>query len=74
MNKQVIPVDFLPIDKETRTHISTELMCFHIGRAPQTARYWAMTEKYPPELKPVRILGRLGWPVSGIRQLLGVQA
>jgi hypothetical protein len=72
MNKKVIPADFLPIDKEERTHVSTELMCFHIGRAQQTARIWAMKETYPPELKPVRILGRLGWPVAGIRKVLGV--
>jgi len=70
----VAPRDFVPIHKETRTHVSTALMCWHLDRKPQTARGWACHETYPKCLKPVRVMGRLAWPVSGIRTLLGLPA
>ena len=66
------PADFVPLQLETRTHVSTAVMCRHIGRQPQTARGWASAETYPEGLKPVRLMGRLAWPVAGIRSLLGV--
>jgi hypothetical protein len=70
--KQVAPHDFVPLHLETRTHVTTAVMCRHIGRRPQTARGWASAETYPPGLKPLRVMGRLAWPVSGIRAVLGV--
>ena len=70
----VAPRDFVPIHKETRTHVSTALMCWHLDRKPQTARGWACHETYPEGLKPLRVMGRLAWPVSGIRTLLGLPA
>jgi hypothetical protein len=66
------PADFIPLDQETRTHVSTPVMCRHIGRKEQTARGWASAETYPDGLKPLRINGRLAWPVAGIRRILGV--
>ena len=66
------PPDFVPLELETRTHVPTRVMCWHIHRQEQTARGWASAETYPPELKPVRIRGRLSWPVSGIKRALGV--
>ena len=47
-------------------------MCWHLGFAPQTARLWACKETYPEGLRPVRINGRLKWPVAGIRKTLGL--
>lgn len=67
------PADFVALHLETRTHVSTKVMCHHIGRQPQTARAWASAESYPPELKPIRIFGRLCWPVAGIKTVLGVE-
>ena len=66
------PADFVRLDLETRTHVSTAVMCRHLGRKPQTARGWACHENYPKGLRPVRVMGRLAWPVAGIRNLLGV--
>lgn len=66
------PPDWVPLHLETRTHVSTAVMCHHIGRSVQTAREWSSRETYPRALKPIRILGRLGWPVSGIRSVLRV--
>ena len=66
------PADFTPLDRETRTHVDTETMCWHLGFAPQTARLWACKETYPEGLRPVRVNGRLKWPVAGIRKTLRV--
>jgi len=39
-----------------------------LNRAPQTLRKWACFENGP--IRPVRINGRLAWPVAAIRALL----
>ena len=67
------PADFVPLHLEARTHVSTAVLCWHIQRKPQTARAWASMQTYPEGLRPTRVVGRLAWPVSGIRKLLGVQ-
>jgi hypothetical protein len=64
------PADFIPLDHETRTHVSTRVMCYHLGRKEQTARGWACREDGP--LRPLRVNGRLAWAVADIRRLLGV--
>lgn len=66
------PAIFTPLDRETRTHVDTATMCWHLGFAPQTARLWACKETYPDGLRPIRVSGRLKWPVAGIRKALGV--
>lgn len=62
------------LDRETRAAVDTETAAFHLNRRPQTLRAWACLETYPDGLKPVRISGRLAWPVAGIRKVLGVPA
>jgi hypothetical protein len=64
--------DFVPLHLETRSHVSTAVMCQHLNRQPQTARSWVHFKTYPECLKPMRVMGRLAWPVSGIRNLLGM--
>jgi hypothetical protein len=66
------PPDFVPLHLETRTHVSTAVLCRHLNRKEQTARGWASAGTYPPGLRPVRCNGRLAWPVAGIRAALGV--
>lgn len=66
------PADFIPLHLENRTHVNTAVMCRHLGRKEQTARGWASAETYPDGLRPIRVNGRLAWPVAGIRRLLGV--
>ena len=63
---------FTSLGLEARTHVDTATMCWHLGFAPQTARLWACKETYPAGLKPIRVNGRLKWPVAGIRKTLGV--
>jgi hypothetical protein len=66
------PIEFIPLTQETRTHVSTKVMCRHLGRKEQTARGWACHEDGP--LRPIRINGRLAWAVADINRLLGVPA
>ena len=66
------PADFVPLHLETRTHVSTAVLCRHLNRKEQTARGWASAETFPEGLRPLRVMGRLAWPVSGIRRVLGV--
>ena len=66
------PCDFIPLNNELRSHVSTKIMCWHLDRAEQTARIWACKENGP--LRPIRVNGRLAWPVSEIRRVLGVQS
>lgn len=57
---------------ETRTHVETAAAAHYLNRRPQTLRGWACFETYPEGLRPIRINGRLAWPVAGIRAVLGV--
>lgn len=60
------------LSAETRIAVDTVAAAHHLNRKPQTLRKWAMGECGP--IKPVRIAGRLAWPVSELRRLLGVPA
>lgn len=61
-----------PLDQERRAAIPTEDAAFHLGRRPQTLRAWACKENGP--IRPIRVNGRLAWPVAEIKRVLGVQA
>ncbi|MBV5297428.1 MAG: DNA-binding protein [Rhodoferax sp.] len=63
---------FTPLALETRTHIETAPAAFNLLRKEQTLRIWACKENGP--LRPIRVNGRLAWPVADIRKLLGVAA
>ncbi len=59
---------FPPIEMETRSHVETACAAFHLLRKPQTMRAYACLENGP--IRPIRINGRLAWPVAEIRALL----
>ena len=61
---------FPSLDLETRTAVDTACAAYHLNRKQQTLRGWACLENGP--LRPVRVHGRLAWPVSELRRLLGV--
>jgi len=63
---------FPPLDELTRPTVPTEQAAYYLDRKPQTLRGWACLENGP--LRPLRVHGRLAWPVSGIKALLGVAA
>jgi predicted XRE-type DNA-binding protein len=56
---------------ESRTHLTTEQAAQLLGRQCQTLRVWACYESKAP-LRPVRVNGRLAWPVGDIARLLGL--
>ncbi len=64
------PLHTIPLDRETRANLPTPEAAFHLNRAQQTLRIWAMRENGP--LRPIRVNGRLGWPVAELRRLLQV--
>jgi hypothetical protein len=61
---------FPPLETVTRPTVETAAAAFYMNRRPQTMRSWASTEAGP--LRPIRINGRLAWPVAGIKAVLGV--
>lgn len=61
---------FVSLDRETRTAVDTETAAYHLSRKPQTLRVWASADSGP--VRPLRVNGRLAWPVAALRELLGV--
>ena len=59
-----------PLDREPRAALSTPEAARHLNRAQQMLRLWAMRENGP--IRPIRINGRLAWPVADLRKLLNV--
>jgi hypothetical protein len=68
MDAQLFPLT--PLDREARTALPTPEAARHLNRAQQTLRLWAMRENGP--IRPIRVHGRLAWPVAEIRKLLNV--
>jgi hypothetical protein len=67
-----ITIQPVPLAQEARTALPTPEAAYHLNRAPQTLRLWACFENGP--LRPIRINGRLAWPVAELRRVLGVPA
>ena len=61
---------FPDIRTESRTHVKTAIAAHWLGRQEQTLRGWACLENGP--LRPIRVSGKLAWPVASIRALLRV--
>ncbi|MBK5204066.1 MAG: DNA-binding protein [Polaromonas sp.] len=63
---------FPPLALVNKPNLTTGELAYYLDRRPQTLRGWACLENGP--LRPVRINGRLAWPVSELRRVLGVTA
>ena len=61
-----------PLERETRAALPTNEAAYHLNRAEQTLRLWAI--KNDGAVKCLRVNGRLQWPVSQIKAVLGVAA
>lgn len=74
MNKSLLSDNrhYPPLAQETRTHLPTDAAAHHLNRSSQTLRMWACHDIGP--IRPTRINGRLSWPVSELRRILGVAA
>ena len=66
------PQHFPPLEQVNRPTVPTEQAAHYLNRRPQTLRGWASAETFPDGLRPVRVHGRLAWPMAGIRAVLGV--
>jgi hypothetical protein len=62
----------ISLQHETRANLPTNEAAYHLNRAQQTLRLWAMREDGP--IRPFRINGRLAWPVAELRRVLQVPA
>lgn len=58
------------LESETRAALPTSEAAFHLNRSQQTMRLWAMRGNGP--IIPLRIHGRLAWPVADLRKLCGI--
>lgn len=63
---------YTPLEWEARAVLPTPEAAFHLNRAQQTLRLWAMHENGP--IRPLRVNGRLAWPVADIRRVLQVES
>lgn len=66
------PQQFPPLELVNRPTVPTEQAAYYLNRRPQTLRHHACMENGP--IRPLRIHGRLAWPVAAIRALLQVPA
>ena len=57
-----------PLEMVDRPTVDTAAGAHYLNRRPQTLRCWACREDGP--LRPIRINGRLAWPVAELRRLL----
>ncbi len=62
--------EFPPIELVNRPTVPTAQAAYYLNRAQQTLREWSMTGKV---IRPIRVNGRLAWPVAEIRRVLGVE-
>lgn len=63
--------NLVPLHLESRSALPTSEAAAHLGRKPQTLRIWAMRGGFGA-IRPIRVNGRLAWPVAGIKAALGV--
>lgn len=67
-----VQLTYPTLDLVTSPTVITEQAAYYLNRKPQTLREWACREHGP--LRPIRVNGRLAWPVSELRRVLGVAA
>ena len=58
------------LSKEMRSTVDTATAAYYLNRRMQTLQKWSSLGTGP--LTPVRLNGRLAWPVSEIKNLMGV--
>lgn len=63
---------FQPLESVTKPNLTTAEIAYYTNQAQQTWRAHACRETFPDGLRPIRIGGRLNWPVTGAKKLLGV--
>lgn len=67
---QPVYATFPPLETVTSPTVDTAAAAYYLNRKPQTLRGHACYGVGP--IRPIRINGRLAWPVSELRRVLGV--
>lgn len=65
------PQQFAPLESVTSPTVGTAACAHYMNRRPQTMRGWACYEDGP--IRPIRVNGRLAWPVADIKRVMGVR-
>ncbi|MCM2340859.1 hypothetical protein [Rhodoferax sp.] len=65
---------YQPLEQVTKPNLTTAELAFYSNMAEQTWRVKACYDTAPAFLRPLRVFGRLAWPTSGAKKLLGVAA
>jgi hypothetical protein len=63
---------FPALESVTRPTVDTAAAAYYLNRRPQTLRCWAVYQDGP--INPIRISGRLAWPVRELKLVLGMAA
>ena len=61
---------FPTLESVTRPTVPTAQAAYYLNRSQQTLRCWSLTGT---PVRPLRVNGRLAWPVAEIKRLLGVE-
>lgn len=64
---------FPPLELEQRPTVHTAAAAYYLNRSPQTLLGWSCKSGVGP-VRPLRINGRLAWPVADLRRVLGIAA
>jgi hypothetical protein len=64
--------EFPKLESVTKPTLTTDEIAFYTNLSPKTWRFKACKEKYPDDLRPLRICGRLAWPTNAVKRLLGL--
>lgn len=62
--------EFGSLAQETRSTVDTATAAHYLNRRMQTLQKWSSQGTGP--LTPIRLNGRLSWPVGEIKKLMGV--
>ena len=58
------------LEHEPRTHVDTATAAYHLNLEAETLLKWSSKRNGP--IQPVKVRGRLSWPVAELRRVLGI--
>lgn len=61
-----------PLEQVTKPNLTTRELAYYSDMAEQTWRVKACYDTAPEGLRPLRVCGKLAWPLAGAKKLLGV--
>ena len=71
---QQFAAQYLPLEKVTKPNLTTAEIAYYSNMTAQAWRVKACYDTAPEGLRPLRVCGKLAWPTTGAKKLLGVTA